>query len=253
MQIDHTKNIIELTNVSFAYGDTPVLDRVNLNIHKGDYLGVIGPNGGGKTTLVRLMLKLLAPSRGVIKLFGEPIEDFRDWQKIGYVPQNVAQIDHNFPTTVYEVVAMGRYGKLGLFHKLSEKDHIYIKKSLDAVEMSDQKDRLIGDLSGGQRQRIFIARALASEPEVIFLDEPTVGVDQQTQESFYKLLKKLNQQLGLTLILVSHDIDVVAREATEMACVNKTVTYDDSPQDFIKKGGLKKAYGSGVTFVIHNH
>ncbi|MEO6508872.1 MAG: metal ABC transporter ATP-binding protein [Patescibacteria group bacterium] len=253
MQVDHTKNIIELNNISFAYNGENVLEHVNLNVHKGDYLGIIGPNGGGKTTLLKIMLGLLKPTDGTVHLFGKDICCFKDWSKIGYVPQKVATFDANFPATVYEVVSMGRYGKKGLFHSLNDKDKAIIDEALKQVEMYEYKDRIIGDLSGGQQQRVFIARALATQPQVIFLDEPTVGVDVITQESFYKLLKKLNYELELTLILVSHDIDVVAHEATELACVNKTLTYDSDPQEFLKKDGLKSIYGNQVTFIVHKH
>lgn len=253
MQIDHTKNIIEINDVSFAYNEEKVIEHINLNVHQGDYLGIIGPNGGGKTTLLKIMLGLLKPNSGTVYLFGQDISNFKHWSKIGYVPQKVVNFDINFPATVYEVASMGRYGKRGLFHQLNKKDKTIIDESLKQVEMLEYKNRIIGDLSGGQQQRVFIARALATQPEVIFLDEPTVGVDINTQESFYKLLKTLNQKLNLTLILISHDIDVVAHEATELACVNKTLMYDSTPQDFFKNDGLKKLYGNQVKFVLHNH
>jgi zinc transport system ATP-binding protein len=253
MQIDHTKNIIEVKNVTFAYNDEYVLKNINLNIHKGDYLGVVGPNGGGKTTLLKIMLGLLKPSSGSVNLFGEDIRNFKNWSKIGYVPQKAVNFDSNFPATVYEVVSMGRYGKKGLFNSLNNEDKAMIEESLKQVEMSEYRDRIIGDLSGGQQQRVFIARALVSQPEVIFLDEPTVGVDLKTQESFYKLLKKLNQTLHLTLILVSHDIDVVVHESTEIACVNRTLNYDSCPVDLLNNEGLQKLYGHQAKLILHNH
>ncbi len=253
MQVDHTKNIIELKNVSFAYNGEDVLKDVSLNIHKGDYLGIIGPNGSGKTTLLKIMVGLLKPTNGTVKLFGKAIETFSEWNKIGYVPQKATSFDINFPATVYEVAAMGRYGKKGLFRSLNDHDKKIIDESLRHVEMFEFKDRLIGDLSGGQQQRVFIARALAAEPEVIFLDEPTVGVDVKTQESFYALLKKLNLELNLTLVLVSHDVDVVAHEVTELACINKTLLYESNPKDFFKNDGLKKLYGDQVRYILHNH
>lgn len=253
MQIDHSKNIIEIKDISFAYTDEQVLEHINLNIHKGDYLGVVGPNGGGKTTLLKIMLGLLKPTSGSVYLFGEDIRYFKNWSQIGYIPQKAVNFDSNFPATVYEVVSMGRYGKKGLFYSLNSKDTTIIDESLKQVEMFKYRDRIIGDLSGGQQQRVFIARALASQPKVIFLDEPTVGVDVKTQEAFYKLLKKLNQTLHLTLILVSHDIDVVAHESTEIACVNKTLSYDSCPQDFLKNKELQKLYGQQAKLILHNH
>jgi zinc transport system ATP-binding protein len=253
MQVDHTKNIVEIKNMSFSYGQEQVLKDINLNVHKGDYLGIIGPNGGGKTTLLKIMLRLLKPDFGTISLFGQNISNFKDWSKIGYVSQRSVSFESNFPATVFEVVSMGRYGKVGMFHSLGKEDKKIVENALSEVEMLDFKDRIIGDLSGGQKQRVFIARALASQPELIFLDEPTVGVDAKTQESFYNLLKKLNQTFGLTLVLVSHDIDVVASESTELACVNKTLIYDSNPQDFFSGEIFKKMYGQKVKYVLHDH
>lgn len=233
MPVDHTKNIIELRDISFSYGGQLALEHVSLDIHQGDYLGIIGPNGGGKTTLLKIMLGLLQPDHGTISLFGHDIGSFRDWSKIGYVPQKAVSFDTHFPATVSEIVAMGRYGKRGLFHLLHAHDHEIVRTSLAQVGMEQYKDKIIGDLSGGQQQRVFIARALATQPEVILLDEPTVGVDSETQASFYQLLTKLNRELDLTLVLISHDIHVISQETTEVACVNKTLQYDPDPRAFI--------------------
>ena len=253
MHINHGENIVELESVSFAYTNVPVLKSINLTIHEGDYLGVIGPNGGGKTTLLKLMLGLLKPTSGTIKIFGSNINDFKNWPKIGYIPQKAVNFDSNFPATVFEVAAMGRYGKEGLLHWPGKEDKQKIKEALQKVGMQDFAERLIGDLSSGQQQRVFIARALASEPEIIFLDEPTVGVDIKAQEEFYELLKKLNRQFHLTLILVSHDIDVVTNEVTELACINQELVYHGDPEEFISKDYIKKLYGRGVKFILHGH
>lgn len=252
-QPDHNLNILEVSDVSFSYGDNLVLKNLNLEVHRGDYLGVIGPNGGGKTTLLKLMLGLLKPEKGEVRLFGQSIHQFRDWYKIGYVPQKVVNFDSKFPATVEEVVSMGRFGKKGLFRWLTKADSKKVKEALQDVGMSEYSNRLIGDLSTGQQQRVFIARALASEPEVVFLDEPTVGVDLNTQEQFYKLLKELNEKLDLTLVLVSHDIDVIANEATELACINQELVYHGPPKDFIKSNYLEKLYGKNMRFVLHGH
>jgi zinc transport system ATP-binding protein len=253
MQVDHTKNIIELHNVSFSYGDEEVLKNVDLNIHKGDYMGIIGPNGGGKTTLLKIMLGLIKPDKGTVKLFGQDLQKFRDWSKIAYVQQKATNFDPAFPITVQEVVEMGRYGKKGLFKRLGTEDRKMILDAIEEVGLTEDRHTVMGRLSGGQQQRVFIARALASHPEVIFLDEPTIGVDIQIQDQFYKLLQKLNRKYELTLVLVSHDINVVANEVTEIAYVNKTLLYEDNPKDFLKNEGLKKIYGDQVKFILHNH
>lgn len=246
-EVDHTQNIIELHDISFAYGEEKVVDKVSLAIHKGDYLGIIGPNGGGKSTLLKIMLGILKPQSGKVKLFGTDIRHFHDWSKLGYVSQKATHIDTNFPMTVEEVVTMGRYPKIGLFHQISKTDKDIVHTALQQVEMLPYKNRLISDLSGGQQQRVVIARALAGQPEVIFLDEPTVGVDVKTQEQFYALLQKLNRQLDLTLVLISHELDVVAHEATEISYINCSLVYHGTPKEFIKSDYFTKLYPKGGT------
>lgn len=248
--VDHTHSIIELTHVSFSYtSQEKALDAITFSLHKGDYLGIVGPNGGGKSTLLKVMLGLLKPAEGSVKLFGQPVERFKDWYKIGYVPQKTS-VEINFPVTVEEVVTMGRYGKRGLFHFPANEDREKVHQALKQVAIFELRNRQISDLSGGQQQRVFIARALASEPEVIFLDEPTAGVDVKTQKQFYALLRKLNKELDLTLILVTHELDIVAHEATELAYVNCSLGYYGNPEEFLKgayfheligRGGLKHA------------
>ncbi len=253
MPVDHTKNIIEVKNVSFSYGNTTVLKNITLTIHQGDYLGIIGPNGSGKSTLLKLMVGLLKPTQGEIKLFGQTLNNFKDWHKLGYVSQKVVNFDYLFPATVQEVVEMGRYGSKGLFKNINKKDNEIVERSLQQVEMWNFRDRLIGDLSGGQQQRVFIARALAAEPEVIFLDEPTVGVDAKTQEQFYTLLKKLNRELNLTLVMISHDLEVMTKETTELACVNQSLIYHDNPANCIRGNYIEKLYGEDKCINITSH
>jgi zinc transport system ATP-binding protein len=254
MQVDHTKNIIEISEVSFSYSsEVEILKDISLAIHQGDYLGVIGPNGGGKTTLIKVMLGLLKPTKGTIKLFGTDLKRFKDWWKIGYVPQKAAYFDTNFPSTVSEVVSMGRYPKKGFFRGLNRTDKELIEQAMENVGITHLKNRLIGRLSGGELQRTFIARALAAEPKIVFLDEPTAGVDLNAQEQFYSLLEKLNKELDLTLVLVSHDIDVVAHEATELACINQRLVYHGPPKEFIKNDYLNSLYGKNVRFILHDH
>jgi len=234
--VDHTKSIIEVSNISFSYNDQVVLKDVNLSIHKGDYLGVVGSNGSGKTTLLRIILGLISPKSGTIKLFGEDISVFKDWSKVGYVPQKVINFDNNFPVTVLEVVSMGRYGKRGLFHRITEEDKQKVTEALRNVDMLDYINRPIGDLSGGQQQRVFIARALAGDPEIIFLDEPTVGVEKDIKEKFYQLLHDLNEKLNLTIVIVTHDIESMANEAMHVACIkDNTLVFHESIDDLFKK------------------
>lgn len=252
--IDHTKNIIELQNVSFSYPSTQeVLKDITFAIHKGDYLGIIGPNGGGKTTLLKLMIGLLQPTSGNIKLFGKDIKDFKQKSKIGYVPQKATHFDTQFPVTVEEVVLMGRYAKRGLFKGTDTQDRKKVRQALEQVEMGNYSQKLISELSGGQQQRVFIARALAGEPEVVFLDEPTAGIDPHTQEQFYLLLRRLNRELDLTLVLISHELDVVVNEVTEVACINNSLVCYCKPDELVQSRGLEKVYGKDIRYILHTH
>jgi zinc transport system ATP-binding protein len=253
MRVDHHKNIVEVRDLSFSFGSEVVLRNINLDIHLGDYLGIVGPNGGGKTTLLKLMLGLLRLQQGSIKLFGEDITNFRDWHKIGYVAQKAVNFDSGFPATVEEITSMGRFGQRGVLRRLNKDDKQIIEQSLAAVGMLELSARLIGNLSAGQQQRVLIARALASKPEILFLDEPTVGIDSEAQEEFYKILHKLNSELDLTLVLVSHDIDIIAQETTELACINRNLVYHGSPEEFLKEDSIKKLYGQNIKFIPHHH
>ena len=254
MTHDLSKNSIVVDNVSFGYTSNElVLKNISLNIHPGDYLGIIGPNGGGKTTLLKIMLGLLKPQNGEIRLFGTPLNKFKDWSKIGYVPQKATQVEKQFPASVAEVVEFGRVAVAGIGKPLGPIDQKAALDALEKVDMLPYRDTLIGDLSGGQQQRVLIARALVSNPSIIFLDEPTVGVDLKNQEQFYALLKRLNQDLQVTLVMVSHDIDVVANEATELACINQELSYHGAPKAFFSENYLQKLYGKDIKFILHGH
>jgi len=233
--VDHTKNIIEIEHVSFFHNNQPILNDISLSIHKGDYIGIIGGNGAGKTTLLKVILGLQKPDSGTVRLFGDDIKDFKDWPKMGYVPQKATSFDTNFPATVEEIVQMGRFGRLGLFHNIKKADRTAVKKALEQVDMYDERKRLIGDLSGGQQQRVFIARALAGNPEVIFLDEPTVGVEKEVEEDFYDLLRKLNTENNLTIVIVTHDIDSIAKDAMHIACIDKSMVLHETVDEYFRE------------------
>ncbi len=232
--VDHNENLIELADVSFSYNGNEVLKHINLTVHKGDYLGLVGSNGSGKTTLIKIILGLVEPSTGTVKLFGEDIKKFKNWPKIGYVPQKATNFDANFPATVEEVVLMGRFSKRGFFKNVTTEDYDKVRKALEYVGMWDLKDRLIGDLSGGQQQRAFIARALVGEPEVLVLDEPTVGVEKTVKDEFYSLLKKLNEEMHLTVLLVTHDIESMADQAMHVVCIDCTAFFHESVDKYLK-------------------
>jgi len=245
------EKILELDGVSFSYDRRPALKNATFSLMKGDFLGVIGPNGAGKTTLVKLVLGLLKPDSGTIKLFGEDISRFHEWTRIGYVPQKATNFDQNFPATVFEVASMGRFKKAGMMRRLSAEDDRAIEKALEVVGMLDLRDRRIGGLSGGQQQRVFIARALAGEPELLILDEPTVGVDAEAQHNFYSLLKKLRKEYSISIVLISHDVGMVTKYVNKLACTNITLDFHDVSKG-IKKSDLACAY-EGMDMVPHHH
>lgn len=244
---------IELKEVSFEYNSNTILDRVSFQIGNGDYVGILGPNGSGKTTLLKVILGLLKPSFGSVHMFGEEIQYFKNADWIGYVPQRAAQSNWEFPATVKEIVETGRYAKVGLFRRLKLDDHTAVQEAMEQAEVIQFKDRLINHLSGGERQRVFIARALAGHPKVLILDEPTVGVDIVSQESFYSFIKELNEKQGMTIIFVSHDIDVITHEAKTILCLNKELVCHVASRDFISKGHFEKLYGEKGKYILHGH
>jgi zinc transport system ATP-binding protein len=245
--------LIEVKNVSFYYGDVPVLTNLSFAVQSGDYVGVIGPNGGGKTTLIKLLLGLLSPKEGSITMLGQSFDSLSDRHLIGYVPQRLAQSAVEFPATVQEVVESGRTPQLGFWRRFSAADHQAVQAAMAHADVSALKGRRLAQLSGGERQRVFIARALAAKPRLLILDEPTVGVDVATQEKFFALLKELNTKHGITIIFVTHDIDVIAQEATSVLCLNHGLVCYGAPSDFIKEEYMEKLYGKTMKFVLHHH
>lgn len=242
---------IELNNVSFSYGDHAILENLSFSVHKGEYLGVIGPNGGGKTTLIKIILGLLNPTSGVVSLFGQDRHDFKDKHRIGYVPQRATQAEVDFPATVYEIVKTGRIPRLGFFEKFTKKDIDAVEHAMNISGVAKYRDTRIGSLSGGERQRVFIARALASEPDVLILDEPTVGVDIGVQKTFYDFLSSLNRDHNLTIIFISHDIDVVSQETKTVLCLNHKLVCHGLPQDLLSEHILEKLYGKHSQRIPH--
>lgn len=223
------KPIVEVKNLNFRYGGEDVLKDITFDIFEGDYVGLIGPNGGGKTTLIKILLGLLVASSGEVELFDTPLKQFKEFGKIGYVPQRIAYMDINFPATVKEIVASGITARRGPFSRLSEQDKKIIEKVMKVAEIESLQGRLVGKLSGGERQGVFIARALASEPKVLILDEPTVGVDISAQKKFYDFLKKLNTEHKITILFITHDIDVISKKAAKVLGLNHQLVYYGSP------------------------
>jgi zinc transport system ATP-binding protein len=216
------QSVVEMENVCFSYNGKTVLEDVHLSIGKGDLLAVIGPNGGGKTTLLKLMMGLLQPDSGRISVMGK--NPSRVTAKIGYVPQNV-HINNSFPISVIDVVLMGRLGIDGKFKRFSGKSRNLAYQALERMDMAEYAESKIGHLSAGQRQRVLIARALVTEPALMLLDEPTASIDTGGQVEFYKLLNRLDKDI--TVVVVSHDLLVISNYVQSVACVNRTLHYHD--------------------------
>ncbi|KON87030.1 zinc ABC transporter ATP-binding protein [Sporosarcina globispora] len=250
-----TQPIIEINHVSYRYEKENVLEDINLTINSGDFLGIVGPNGSGKSTLLKLILNLLKVQKGSIKLFGQEISRFKDWQNIGFVSQKANSFNTGFPATVFEVVSSGLTKKLGLFKFMSKADQATVLHAIESVGMHEFAGRNIGELSGGQQQRVFIARALVSEPKLLILDEPTVGVDVKNVQSFYEMLDDLNKKLGITLLLVTHDIGTISDKVTHVACLNKNLHFHGNTAEFesLNINEMSEIYGHDVHVLTHNH
>jgi zinc transport system ATP-binding protein len=237
---------ILITDLWFSYDGHPVLENVNLSIPQGDFVSIVGPNGGGKTTLLKLILGLLRPSRGEVQVFGLNPEKARP--RIGYMPQH-PQLDPQFPATVMDVALMGRLSNGRAFGPYSKKDKEAVVTALDQVGLRDMRKKWFASISGGQRQRLFIARALASEPDLLLLDEPTANLDAAMEGGLYELLQNLNETL--TVVMVSHDLGFVSSLVKSVICVKCQVA--SHPTSELTAEIIDAMYGSPMRIVRHNH
>ncbi|OGD22253.1 MAG: zinc ABC transporter ATP-binding protein [Candidatus Aminicenantes bacterium RBG_16_63_16] len=244
--------LVRVEHVTFSYNTLPVLEDISFSIYRGDFLSVIGPNGSGKTTLIKIILGLLKPSRGAVSIMGRPVAEFRDWSKVGYVPQKATHIDPFFPASVREVVAMALLSTRSPFSKSRRDTDRQVMEALRKVAMESSRNAAIGSLSGGQQQRVMIARALVTSPEILLLDEPTTGVDLETQHLFYEMLHELNDRQRITIVLITHDIGVVNRHVKKVACLNQQLIYHGTHKEFCQSEAFKILIAEGH-IVSHSH
>lgn len=244
--------IFDVKNLNFDVSGLKILSNISFEIFNGEYIAIIGPNGGGKTTLVRMLLGLEIPTSGDIRVFGKKLESFADWKRVGYVPQRVSHVDANFPATVEDIVFMGRTAQKKLFVRNSKADKEAVEDAMVKMDVINLKDKMIGTLSGGQRQRVMIARALASKPEILILDEPNTGVDIASQTRFYSLLKKLNKEENITIIFITHDIGVIADDIKRLFTINRQAIICNNPKEALSCEEMSELYGIDA-HLIHNH
>jgi len=241
-----SETAISIENVSFSYGKITAVEHINLSVARNEFLGVVGPNGGGKSTLLKLILGLLKPNTGKITVLGKTPEKGRE--SIGYVPQQTS-IKRDFPITVEDVVLLGRLGKTKSFWGYSKRDKELTERALQETEIIGLKNRRLSTLSGGQFQRVLIARALVCDPEILILDEPTSNIDLRMEEDIFDLLKKLNERA--TIIVVSHDVGFISGYVNQVACLNRTLVCHQTSA--ISGEMIEQLYGTPVQMIQHIH
>jgi zinc transport system ATP-binding protein len=243
--------VIQTENLSVILKDKEVLKNINLNLSEGLFLGIVGPNGGGKTTLIRVILGLTIPTAGSVRIFGHSPESMIGKDPVfGYLPQHL-NIDPNFPANALDIVLMGRYKKAGFLRWPGKKDKDKALECMSMMGIEELKSKQYCQLSGGQQQRVSIARALAGEPKVLILDEPSTGIDVVGQEDFYHLLKGLQKKMGLTILMVSHDIGAVTTYVDEIACLNISLHFHGNPLGALNENVMTALYGKNVDMLLH--
>lgn len=247
------EELIVVKNLFFSYNYRPVLTDINLTIRSGDFLALLGPNGAGKTTLIKIILGLLPLQRGEVYLFGQPIKLFKDWHLLGYVPQTATHFDPMFPATVQEVIAMALFSRKKFWQRIKKEEKEALSQILERVGLAGKEKTPIGHLSTGQQQKVFIARALLLKPRILILDEPTTGIDAESQQQFYDMLYEFNKKDGITIVLITHDIGIVNRHVTKVACLEGRMIYHGSHDDFCRSEVFKDMIGRGNHVISHQH
>ncbi len=235
----------------FSYNSEPVVRDINFSITQGEFAAILGPNGSGKTTLMKLALGLLKPTSGQVLLFGEPAESFTDWHRVGYVPQRTQATESRFPASVREIVNFGSYSGFSPLAIFRRGRTSQVDDALEMAGITNLADRRVSDLSVGQQQRMLIARSLVRRPDLLVLDEPVAGVDAAGEEQFHTMVRRLNRDLGITIVMVSHDIGAVMREATTCACINRDIVFH-GPVHQLDAQALSGLYGFPVDVLLHD-
>lgn len=244
---------IECQSVSFGYGGQSVLTDVSFTIGKGDYVAIVGPNGGGKTTLLKLITGILTPTSGTVRILGQESGTQSAQARIGYVPQRIGSGDRTFPATVEEIVRSGLPARRSMFGLASREENVAVEHAITLAGIRPLQRRMLSELSGGESQKVFIARALAAQPDILLLDEPTTGIDLPSREQFTDFLAMLNEELGMTIVIVSHDVEAVSGRVKSVLCVNGTLLTHCSADCFLDEECFTKLYGEKATLLAHHH
>jgi zinc transport system ATP-binding protein len=246
--------VIHAEALSFRYNSALVLEDVTFSVPAGEFLGIVGPNGSGKTTLIKLALGLVPASGGKVSLFGAEPPNFREWRRVGYVPQKATNVNPNFPATVREIVGLGLLSSKPFPKRMSRADDGAVARALDSMGIGSIADKLIGELSGGQQQRTLIARALVNNPELLILDEPTTALDPDGREGFFALLTELNREKGITVLMVTHDLGTIGQYASSLLYVDKRLIFSGSFEQFCGSADMGQYFGPFSQHLIcHRH
>lgn len=242
--------VISLQNVWARYDGSVVLEDVSLSVNKREIVSIVGPNGSGKSTLLKTIMGFKQPFRGTVRVMGLPPRKVPSGT-IGYLPQKNS-LDYTMPVSVFDVVAMSRYAGCRVLEKLSAEDRMRIDRALESAEMSDHRLRHFGSLSEGQKQRVLIARALALQPKILLLDEPSTGLDALAQDNFYQMIRTLKDTMDLAILMVSHDIGAVSNIVDRLACLKNKIHFHGKPMDCFSNDSLSSVFGKNVVYVAHD-
>jgi len=249
-----TEKIITVTNLDVRYQNFETLSRVTFAVTAGDYVGIVGPNGSGKTTLLKALLGLMPACGGEIKLFGQTLNAFNRWERIGYLPQKALFLDPRFPATAEEIAASGLLPGKRFPRRIGKTDRQKIQSTLDLLKIADLRGRMIGRLSGGQQQRVLLARALVHQPDILMLDEPTVALDPKSRENFYEILRTLNREQKTTIILVSHDTGTIGQYAGKLMYLDRRIIFYGNFDEFCHSTEMTDYFGQSAQHLIcHRH
>ena len=246
--------IVSTELLSCSYREGRVLEDVSFQVERGDYVGIVGPNGSGKSTLIKALLGLVTIGAGSATLFSTPLSDFRDWHKVGYLPQSLHLVNPVFPATVHETVGLGLLSQKRFPKRLNRADNGKISEILDELGIFDLQHKLIGELSGGQLQRVLLARAIVNDPELLVLDEPTAALDPETRGRFYDMIADINRSRGVTVLLVTHDSGAIGEYASKMLYLDKKILFYGSFDEFCCSPEMSSMFGEHSQHLMcHRH